>query len=101
MPVIEFMENDLGALKLVEAPAGGDLVDICDEFLAPVPFSCRSASCATCQIEVVEGLELLEPARHDELELLDLLGGPGNSRLACQARVKPGAGRIRLKPIGT
>jgi ferredoxin len=101
VPVIEFMENDIGGSKVVEAPRGGDLVDICDEFLAPVPFSCRSASCATCQIEVIEGSNLLEPPSGEERELLELLGGPGNSRLACQARVKPGAGRIRLKPVGT
>lgn len=100
MPTVEFIENDLGKGKVVEAPEGGALVDLCDEALAPVPFSCRSASCATCQIEVVEGGELLEPPSAEERELLDLLGGPPNNRLACQAQVKRGGGMVRVKPVG-
>lgn len=100
MPTVEFIENDLGRAKVVEAPEGGALVDLADEALAPVPFSCRSASCATCQIEVVEGGDLLEPPSDEERELLELLGGPPNNRLACQARVRRGAGRLRIKPVG-
>ncbi len=101
MPTIVFLEGALGRSKRVEAPSGGELLDICDEHLAPVPFSCRSASCATCQIEIVEGIELLDPADADEQELLDLLGGPRNHRLACQTRVRPGDGVVQLKPVGT
>jgi ferredoxin len=101
VPTIVFLEGVLGRQKSVECPDGGELLDICDDALAPVPFSCRSASCATCQIEILEGAELLDPPEPVERELLDLLGGPPNSRLACQARVKAGAGCIRLKPAGT
>jgi ferredoxin len=101
VPTIVFFEGVLGRSRTVEAPEGGELLDICDEHLAPIPFSCRSASCATCQIQVIEGDELLEPPAPEERELLALLGGPSNNRLACQARVKPGGGRIRLKPAGT
>ena len=101
MPRIVFLEGVLGREKTVEAPDGGELLDICDEVLAPVPFSCRSASCATCQIEIVEGGDLLEPPEDVERELLHILGGPPNNRLACQARVRAGAGCIRLKPAGT
>jgi ferredoxin len=101
MPTIVFFEGVLGRMKVMEAPDGGELLDICDEHLAPVAFSCRSASCATCQVQVVEGAELLEPPALEERELLTLLGGPSNNRLACQARIKPGLGRIRLKPAGT
>lgn len=94
------MANVIGAAKVVEAPDGGELVDLCDEVLAPVPFSCRSASCATCQVEIVEGLELLEPPGDEERELLELLQGPPNVRLACQTRVRAGGGCVRLKPVG-
>jgi len=101
MPSVEFLPNQYGGLKRAELPDGGDLVDVCDALYAPVPFSCRSASCATCQIEVVEGMELLEPPNDEERYLLGILSGPKNLRLACQARVRPGGGVVRLKPVGT
>ena len=97
MPTIEFLGNGFGATKTVEAPEGGALVDIADEHFAPVPFSCRSASCGTCHTQVLEGIELFLPAQPEEQDLLDLLGGKANSRLACQAEVRPGPGLIRLK----
>ncbi|HEX5099497.1 MAG TPA: 2Fe-2S iron-sulfur cluster-binding protein [Polyangiaceae bacterium] len=97
MPTIEFLGNGFGATKTVEAPDGGSLVDLCDEHFAPVPFSCRSASCGTCHTEVLVGIELFAPAEPEEQELLDLLGGGKTSRLACQATVRPGPGLIRLK----
>jgi ferredoxin len=100
VPTIVFVASAIGAEKRVEAPEGGDLLDLCDEVLAPVPFSCRSASCGTCQVEIVEGAELLEPPAAAERELLALLDGPANDRLACQARVKKGPGLLRLKPVG-
>jgi ferredoxin len=99
VPTLEFLANSVGRLKRVEAPDGGDLVDICDEYLAPIPFSCRSASCGTCHVEVLEGGELLEPPGAEEAELLGLLGGCGEHRLACQARVKPGSGVVRLRAV--
>jgi 2Fe-2S ferredoxin len=99
VPTIEFCANSIGRSKRVEAPDGGDLVDICDHYLAPIPFSCRSASCGTCQVEVVEGSEYLEPPSPEETELLQLLGGEGSHRLACQARVHPGPGLVRLRAV--
>jgi ferredoxin len=97
LPTIEFLGNGFGATKTIEAPDGGALVDLCDEHFAPVPFSCRSASCGTCHTEVLVGIELFTPAEPEEQELLDLLGGGSTSRLACQAAVRPGPGLIRLK----
>ena len=97
MPTIEFLGNGFGATKVIEAPDGGAIVDLCDEHFAPVPFSCRSASCGTCHVEILEGAELIEAPEEPERELLALLGGKGVSRLACQAVVKPGPGRIRLR----
>ncbi|HLV65330.1 MAG TPA: 2Fe-2S iron-sulfur cluster-binding protein [Polyangiaceae bacterium] len=98
MPTIEFSGSRIGRTKVVEAAEGGELVDICDHHLAPIPFSCRSASCGTCHVEVLEGADLLEPPDEPEAELLELLGG-GPFRLACQARVRPGAGLLRLRPV--
>jgi ferredoxin len=100
VPTIEFVENPLGAAKLAWVSEQAELVDVCDEVLAPIPFSCRSASCATCQIEVLEGLHLLEAPDAPEQELLEILQAPRNHRLACQVRVKCGEGKIRVRPSG-
>lgn len=99
MPTIEFEGAGLGGDKIVEVPDGGDLLDICDHHFAPIAFSCRSASCATCHIDVVEGGSMLEPPREEEQDLLDLLRGPESGRLACQARVRPGPGYVRIRPV--
>lgn len=99
MPKIEFLASVAGSAKEADAPAGGPLLDICDDALAPIPFSCRSASCATCHVEVLEGADLLEPPDEPEQDLLDIVNGPKNSRLACQVIVKPGPGLIRLRSL--
>jgi ferredoxin len=99
MPIIEFNGNVFGKSKTLETDDGGELLDLCDEHFAPIPFSCRSASCGTCHIEVVEGAEHLEPPSAEERDLLQVLRGPESSRLACQARIKAGPGLIRLRSL--
>lgn len=83
----------------VEVPEGGALADVCDAKNAPVPFSCRSASCGTCCIEVKEGADLLLPAEDEELDILDMLAAPKTNRLACQAKMKAGPGVLRVIPV--
>jgi ferredoxin len=84
----------------VNSPKGGKLVDICDASDAIIPFSCRSASCGTCRVDVSEGADLLEPPRDEELDVLDVFGDdPAKRRLACQARVRAGEGRVRVRPV--
>src|SRR5690349_18624462 len=99
MPKVESSANSIRQAKPVEADQGGELVDSCDEYLAPSPFSCRSASCGTCHVAVLEGHELIEPPNDAEEELLRVLGGDGSTRLACQAVIKPGPGLIRLRSM--
>jgi ferredoxin len=99
VPKIEFLPSAAGGAKETDAPLGGPLLDICDEALAPIPFSCRSASCATCHIEVLAGGELMEPPDEPEQDLLDIVGGPAGSRLACQVIVKPGEGLIKIRSL--
>ncbi|HEX2879762.1 MAG TPA: 2Fe-2S iron-sulfur cluster-binding protein [Polyangiaceae bacterium] len=99
MPKIEFLESKAGRAKTIEVEEGGALVDICDEHYAPVPFSCRSASCATCECEVFEGMDLLEPPNPEEQELLEILATPKHHRLACQTVVKAAPGTIRLRSV--
>jgi ferredoxin len=83
-----------------EVPEGGPLIDVCDALTAPVPFSCRSATCATCLVEIVSGLELLEPPGAAETELLEILGEPPERRLACQARLRSDSGLVQIRVAG-
>lgn len=99
MPLIRVVNSRVGADREANVEAGGALVDICDETRLPIPFSCRSVSCATCQVRVVEGADLLEPPEDDERDLLQFISAPADTRLACQARVRPGPGTIVLKPV--
>src|SRR5690606_1640339 len=99
MPKVIVEANPAGARKEVYVPEGGSLMDVADDRWLPIPFSCRSASCATCQVEILDGAECLEPPEEDEADLLDGVGGPQGSRLACQLQLKPGSGTVRVKPI--
>ncbi|HEU4408887.1 MAG TPA: 2Fe-2S iron-sulfur cluster-binding protein [Polyangiaceae bacterium] len=97
MPTIEFEGNALGPTLRVDEPEGGALADICDDCEAPVPFSCRGASCATCRVVVLEGGALFEAPGEAERELLEVLGAGPDERLACSARVRAGGGLVRLR----
>jgi ferredoxin len=96
VPLVVFESAGQPPLE-VDAPEGGRLLDLCDERSAPVPFSCRSARCGTCRLHVLEGADLLEPPADLEADLLRLMGDdPARHRLACQALVRSGAGRLRV-----
>jgi ferredoxin len=97
MPTVHFEGNLFGPDVRVEVAEGERLIDICDRVQAPVPFSCRGATCGTCRVEVLEGAELLEPREGAESELHALLTDPPNVRLACQAKIGRAAGLIRLR----
>ena len=101
MPSVIFEANQIGREKRVEVETETPLVDLADLVLAPIAFSCRSATCATCQVEIAAGSEFLKPPERDEVELLQLLGSPSNVRLACQAVVQAGSGILRVRPAGT
>jgi 2Fe-2S ferredoxin len=99
MPRVVFEAPDVQPLT-VDAPDGGALCDLIDTKNAPVPFSCRSASCGTCRIVILEGAgELLTP-EDEELDLLEVFGAtPDKQRLACQAKMKKGLGLLRVRPV--
>ncbi|MEO7111607.1 MAG: 2Fe-2S iron-sulfur cluster-binding protein [Polyangiaceae bacterium] len=99
MPKVIF-ESKTAPPQIVEAPEGGSLADLCDAVNAPIPFSCRSANCGTCRIEVLEGAELLLPPQDDELDVLDIfMVAPPRFRLACQSQMKAGLSTLRVKAI--
>jgi 2Fe-2S ferredoxin len=79
-----------------EAAPGERIVDVTDEHpQADVPYSCRSASCGTCRVEVVEGAEALVTPEDDELEVLQVFGDEPRVRLACQLRLEKTADDAR------
>ena len=95
VPTIEFLGGFIG--PAVTAEGEGPLADICDASRAPVGFSCRSASCGFCRVEVLDGADRLEPPDEDEGALLDELDAPAEHRLACQAVVRAGPGLLRVR----
>lgn len=97
---IVFLRNELGPGCEKDASNGAALMDVCDECRAPILFSCRSASCGTCRVEVLEGQALLLPPSADELEVLDLFDATPSQRLACRARVGNDDGLLRLRWVG-
>jgi ferredoxin len=98
MPRVEFLESLAGPAATIDLPDGGELRDACDEAAAPVPFSCRSTSCGTCRIDVLEGIDLLDDVGEDERGVLTVFGDdPRKRRLACTAKVKAGPGVVRVR----
>jgi ferredoxin len=101
VPKIVFEASRPERTKEATVTGGGELVDLADELLAAVPFSCRSATCGTCICQVLEGGNLLEEPNEDEAELLELMGSQGDARLCCQARYRDVEGVIRLRALDT
>jgi ferredoxin len=84
---------------VVDAPDGARVVDLCDDnIFAGVRFACRHANCGICRVIVEEGAAHCAPAEDDELQLTETVFGHGPEvRLACQLRVLPGDGTVRLR----
>ena len=84
----------------VEVDAPASLIDVTDEYPdADVPFSCRSASCGTCRVEVLAGGDALLPADEDELEVLRIFDdGPG-IRLCCQLELVKETDSLHLRVV--
>ncbi|MGB7951665.1 MAG: adenylate/guanylate cyclase domain-containing protein [Candidatus Binatia bacterium] len=56
--------------------------------------------CSTCRVRVVNGWELLPPARPAEVRLLERVGAPPNVRLACQLQPAANLSITPLVPAG-
>src|SRR5687767_8842495 len=98
MPTITFESRDGSRQTTADAPDGGAIADLCDDHAAPIPFSCRSASCATCHIEVLDGADVLLPPEDEELDVLDAIASsPPRFRLACCAKLRPGPGLVVVR----
>ncbi|RAP34238.1 ferredoxin [Candidatus Marinamargulisbacteria bacterium SCGC AG-439-L15] len=62
----------------VEIADGEKIVDKIEEL--GVPIGCSNGVCGTCEVEVLEGMDNLNPITEEEEDL----GMEGNKRLGCQ-----------------
>ncbi len=66
----------------------GQIRDAAEEL--GVPFGCKQGICGTCIVDVVEGMENLEPKNDKEEDM----GLQDDQRLCCQAKIKKGRVKI-------
>ena len=81
MPKVKFLSDNV----TVEVPVGTRLADVADDVEATLPFGCRDAMCGTCIMNVVDGMENLQPMAESEREVLENYEATPNQRLGCQA----------------
>jgi len=93
MVKVHFRLEDL----LVEAPVGTSLQRIADAAGADITFGCRTGSCGTCRVSVVEGLEQCSEPGPEERDFLKGLDAPADQRLACQVTVH---GDVAIEYLG-
>lgn len=79
----------------------GETVDVPDgtqlEYLdgrSSVLFACKSATCGSCLVKVLEGMENLEDPNEAESTGLQAFGTDPKQRLMCQCKIKKGEIRI-------
>jgi ferredoxin len=97
---VDFESSTARIAATGEADPFDRLIDVCDASRAPVEFSCRSGTCGTCRVEVLEGAALLQPPNDDELETLTAFDAPPSHRLACRSRFGASDGHVRLRWAG-
>lgn len=93
--MIEFIVEDRdGEQKQVEVPEeiSLSLMEVLKASEYNILATCGGmALCATCHVQVLQGLDDLPPAGDEEMDMLDTLHDAGfDSRLACQIRINEG-----------
>ncbi|HNS96412.1 MAG TPA: 2Fe-2S iron-sulfur cluster-binding protein [Polyangiaceae bacterium] len=86
MPPI-VISSPTGQCWRIEANGGERLMDVCDEAMIPIPFSCRATTCGACAVVVVRGPSGFEPPEKKEKELLSRFPIAG-MRFACALRIR-------------
>ncbi|MBN1169490.1 2Fe-2S iron-sulfur cluster binding domain-containing protein [Candidatus Micrarchaeota archaeon] len=74
--------------KTVEIPDGSLLGEL--EGKCAILFACKTGSCGSCKVRVVEGMENLEPPNEAEKIGLETFGTDSKERLLCQCKIKKG-----------
>ncbi|HEX7666167.1 MAG TPA: 2Fe-2S iron-sulfur cluster-binding protein [Polyangiaceae bacterium] len=83
-----------GTDRVIEAREGEDLLEVLQSHDVPIATSCGGvATCGSCRIRVVAGMDNLTPIRMQELVHLGNVAKITAQRLACQSKVR-GSGEI-------
>ncbi|MFC3197360.1 2Fe-2S iron-sulfur cluster-binding protein [Parapedobacter deserti] len=98
------VENESGKVRQLEIPNGINLslMEVLKAAEYDILATCGGmALCATCRIEVIEGIDRLEPQTDAELDMLDMLPDAGShSRLACQIRLDASLDGLKIRVFG-
>lgn len=95
------VEDRSGNVQDIECPTdmGFSLMEMLKSYEYDVEATCGGmALCATCCVDVLEGLDRLPEIGDDEYAMLDTLPDYlDNSRLACQLRINPDMHRLKVR----
>ena len=92
MPKVTILPANVSA----EVPPGELLLEAGEKAGVEMEAGCFNCSCGTCVVEVVSGMQNLEEATPEELDVLDQWNrDPEKFRLTCCVRVKNGDVTIR------
>lgn len=98
------VENQHGEVRQLEIPDGINLslMEVLKASEYDILATCGGmALCATCHIQVLEGMDTLEPLSDAELDMLDTLpAADDQSRLACQIRLNPSLDGLKIRVFG-
>jgi ferredoxin len=78
--------------KKVDLPDGSLLVEL--DGKCSILFACKSGSCGSCKVRVLEGMGNLEPPSDVEQAGLATFGTDPNDRLPCVCRIKKGSVKV-------
>jgi 2Fe-2S ferredoxin len=94
--------DDSSAVIEVPTDINLNLMEVLKAYEYDVLATCGGmALCATCHVQVLEGLDQLPEAQDAELDMLDTLPDAGSdSRLACQLKVNEQLSNITVKIRG-
>jgi 2Fe-2S ferredoxin len=87
-----------GVSQVVQGLVGESLLHVAEKGKIKVPNACEgSGACATCQLYVTRGMNLLTEITDQENDTLDFaVDTRDESRLACRAVIRAGDGEIDI-----
>jgi len=81
----------------VDVDPGITLIDLATEVECDITFGCRSGTCGTCRIRVVDGAQNLSAMKAEEKEFLTGFQARPDERLGCQVTIE---GDCKIQYIG-
>jgi 2Fe-2S ferredoxin len=87
MPKVIVLPSNVSA----EVAPGETILDAGEKAGVEMEAGCFNCSCGTCSVEIVSGMENLDEATPEELDVLDAWNkDPEKYRLACTAKIQKG-----------